>query len=113
MAGKHTLKVDKGTTFNFVFVIKTGVDPWNLTGYSATMKIRKGSIDGPILITLSTANGKISLTNLGKVTIGMTATETQNLIAGRHVYELDFTSGNQQVTRILEGKFIVTGAVTT
>ena len=107
MAGKHTLKVDKGTTFNFVFVIKTGVDPWNLTGYSATMKIRKGSIDGPILITLSTANGKISLTNLGKVTIGMTATETQNLIAGRHVYELDFTSGNQQVTRILEGRFLV------
>ena len=107
MAGKHTLKVDKGTTFNFVFVIKTGVDPWNLTGYSATMKIRKGSIDGPILITLSTANGKISLTNLGKVTIGMTATETQNLIAGRHVYELDFTSGNQQVTRILEGRFLI------
>ena len=107
MAGKHTLKVDKGTTFNFVFVIKTGVDPWNLTGYSATMKIRKGSIDGPILITLSTANGQISLTNLGKVTIGMTATETQNLIAGRHVYELDFTSGNQQVTRILEGRFLV------
>ena len=107
MAGKHTLKVDKGTTFNFVFVIKTGVDPWNLSGYSATMKIRKGSADGPVLITLTTANGKISLTNLGKVTIGMTATETQNLIAGRHVYELDFTSGNQQVTRILEGRFLI------
>ena len=107
MAGKYTLAVDKGTTFNFVFTIKTGVDPWNLTGYSATMKIRKGSADGPVLITLTTANGKISLTNLGKTTIGMTSTETENLIAGRHVYELDFTSGNQTVTRILEGRFLV------
>ena len=107
MAGKHTLKVDKGTTFNFVFVIKTGVDPWNLTGYSATMKIRKGSADGPILISLTTANGKISLDSNGKVTIGMTPAETQALIAGRHVYELDFTSGNQTITRILEGRFLV------
>ena len=56
------------------------------------MKIRKGSADGPVLITLTTANGKISLTNHGKTTIGMTSTETENLIAGRHVYELDFTS---------------------
>jgi len=37
----------------------------------------------------------------------MTPTETQALIAGRHVYELDFTSGNQTVTRILEGRFLV------
>jgi hypothetical protein len=48
----------------------------------------------------------------GRVTVSFDATTTGAISAGRYAYDLVLTSG-VTVTRILEGKFIVTGAVTT
>ena len=48
----------------------------------------------------------------GRVTVTFSATATGAIAAGRYSYDLVLTSG-VTVTRILEGKFIVTGAVTT
>jgi hypothetical protein len=48
----------------------------------------------------------------GRITVTLSATVTGAISAGRYAYDLVVTSG-VTVTRILEGKFIVTGAVTT
>jgi hypothetical protein len=48
----------------------------------------------------------------GTITVTIDADTTGAIAAGRYAYDLVLDSG-AEVTRILEGKFIVTGAVTT
>jgi hypothetical protein len=63
-------------------------------------------------VVASTANGRMTLGGIaGSVTVLIDATTTGAIGAGRYVYDLVLTSGTT-VTRYLEGKFIVTGAVT-
>jgi hypothetical protein len=48
----------------------------------------------------------------GRINVTLSAATTADIAAGRYSYDLVLDSGSE-VTRILEGKFIVTGAVTT
>jgi hypothetical protein len=47
----------------------------------------------------------------GRINITIDAETTGNIAAGRYAYDLVLDSG-AEITRILEGKFVVTGAVT-
>ena len=61
----------------------------------------------------STANGRMVLDQgNGRITVTLSAAITAAIVAGRYSYDLVLDSGGT-ITRILEGKFIVTGAVTT
>ena len=63
-------------------------------------------------VVASTDNGRMTLGGIaGSVTVLIDATTTGAIGAGRYAYDLVLTSGIT-VTRYLEGKFIVTGAVT-
>jgi hypothetical protein len=48
----------------------------------------------------------------GRITVTIDSTTTGAIDAGRYAYDLILNSGGT-ITRILEGKFVVTGAVTT
>jgi hypothetical protein len=48
----------------------------------------------------------------GRITVTINAATTGAIAAGRYAYDLVLDSGTE-ITRLLEGKFIVTGAVTT
>ena len=64
-------------------------------------------------LVASTANGYMVLDQgSGRVTVTVPASVTENIAAGRYSYDLVLDSGGT-VTRLLEGKFVVTGAVTT
>ncbi len=64
-------------------------------------------------VVASTANGRMVLTPLqGRINVTLSADITADIVASRYSYDLVLDSGSS-VTRILEGKFIVTGAVTT
>lgn len=63
-------------------------------------------------LVASTANGRIVLGGVaGRVTVTVDATTTGAITPARYSYDLVLDSGSV-VTRILEGKFVVTGAVT-
>ena len=63
-------------------------------------------------VVASTANGRMVLGgSAGSVTVTIDATTTGDISAGRYAYDLVLSSAGE-VTRILEGKFVVTGAVT-
>lgn len=112
MSAKYNLVCEQATTFNFVFTIKNGSTPWNLTGYTATMTVRPFVGASTTTVVATTANGRITLGGIaGSVTVSIDATTTGAIGAGRYAYDLVLTSG-ATVTRILEGKFVVTGAVT-
>jgi len=48
----------------------------------------------------------------GRITVTIPASVTEDIAASRYSYDLVLNSGGT-ITRILEGKFVVTGAVTT
>ena len=113
MSAKYNLVCDQATTFNFRFQIKNNSTPWNLTGYTGTMTVRPFVGASTTTVVASTANGRMSLdpTN-GRIEVTLSSTITGAITAGRYSYDLVLDSGSE-VTRVLEGKFIVTGAVTT
>jgi len=111
MAAAYNLVVPQATTFDFQFQIKTNNTVWDLTGYTATLTVRPflGSTSTTLLAT--TANGKITLDAVnGRATVVFTSTDT-NIKAQSYVYDFIFNSGTE-ITRILEGQFIVTAGVT-
>ena len=111
MTATYNLVCPQATTFVFQFQIKTGTTPWNLNGYTATMTIRPflGSTTTTLLAT--TENGKIVFDAYnGIVTVTFSAEDTL-IKAQDYVYDFVFDSGTV-VTRLLEGKFIVTAGVT-
>ena len=113
MSAKYNLVCDQATTFNFQFQIKNDSTPWDLTGYTGVMTVRPFVGASTTTVVASTANGRMVLTALtGRINVTLDATTTGNIAAGRYSYDLVLDSG-AEVTRILEGKFIVTGAVTT
>ena len=113
MSAKFNLVCDQNTTFNFQFVIQNDGVPWNLTGYTGTMTVRPFVGASTTTIVASTANGRMVLdAALGRVTITISSALTGAISAARYSYDLVLDSGTV-ITRILEGKFIVTGAVTT
>ena len=113
MSAKYNLVCDQATTFNFQFQIKNDSTPWNLTGYTGVMTVRPFVGATTTTVVASTANGRMVLTELtGRINITIDAATTAAIAAGRYAYDLVLDSG-AEVTRILEGKFIVTGAVTT
>ena len=111
MPASYNLVCPQATTFNFQFQTKTGTQPWDLTGYTATMTVRPflGSATTTLLAT--TENGKIVLDNFnGIATVTFSADET-NIKAESYVYDFVFYSGDT-VNRMLEAQFIVTAGVT-
>lgn len=112
MSAKYNIVCEKGTTFTFQFVIKNDATPWNLTGYLATMTVRPFIGASTTTVVATTDNGLIVLDALnGRITVTIPSTTTSGFTASRHEYDLVLDSGSV-VTRILEGKFIVTPGVT-
>ncbi len=112
MSAKYNLVCDQATTFNFQFQILNDQTPLNLTGYTGTMTVRPFVGASTTTVVASTANGLMVFDAAnGRVTVTISATTTGAIAAGRYSYDLVLTSG-VTVTRYLEGKFIVTGAVT-
>ena len=113
MSAKYNLVCDQATTFNFQFQMLENNTPLDLTGYTGTMTVRPFVGASTTTVVASTDNGYMVFdeTN-GRITVTLSATVTGAISAGRYSYDLVITSG-VTVTRILEGKFIVTGAVTT
>jgi hypothetical protein len=113
LSAKFNLVCDQATTFNFQFQILNNQTPWNLTGYTGTMTVRPFVGASTTTVVASTANGRMVFTPLqGRINVTLSAAITADIVASRYSYDLVLDSGSS-ITRILEGKFIVTGAVTT
>jgi hypothetical protein len=112
MSAKYNLVCDQATTFNFQFQILNNQTPWNLNGYSGVMTVRPFVGATTTTVVASTDNARMALDAVnGRITVTLSASITGAIAAGRYAYDLVLDSGGT-VTRILEGKFIVTGAVT-
>ena len=112
MSAKYNLVCDQATTFDFQFQILNDNTPWDLTNYVVVMTVRPFVGATTTTVVATDLNGRIAVDGPnGRITVTIDAVTTGNISAGRYSYDLVVDSGSV-VTRILEGKFIVTGAVT-
>ena len=111
MTATYNLVCPQATTFTFQFKIQTGNTTWNLSGYTATMTVRPFAGSTTTTLLATTENGKVELNvSPGLVTITFSATDT-NIKPENYVYDFVLYEGDV-VTRMLEGKFLVTAGVT-
>jgi hypothetical protein len=111
MAGSYNIVIDQGATWNWNFNVSTNGTPWNLSTYTFAMQVRESTASTSAYLTLP-ADGTVTMDASGNVSVTVSATKTNTLPAGRWVYDLELTSAGGQVTRLLEGRFIVNAQVT-
>ena len=101
----------QGATFDQQFIWKIDGAAVNLSTYTARMQVRKEYNSNPPVISLTTGSG-ITLTSTGQINIAMNATATSLVPGGTYRYDLELVSSSGEVTRLLEGLFIVSPEVT-
>ena len=111
--GKYNIVCPQGSTLSQQMTYSIDDVPVNLTGYSARMQVREKYASTNTELDLTTANGGIVLGgSAGTITINVNASATGELVAKDYVYDLELVSSSLIVTRLIEGKFIVTPEVT-
>lgn len=111
MTATYNLVCPQATTFEFQFRPQTDGVNWNLTGYTATMTVRPFAGSTTTTLLATTENGKIVIDPAqANVTVTFSAEETL-IKPESYVYDFVFYSGDI-VTRLLEGKFLVSAGVT-
>lgn len=108
MSGKYNIVAEQGATFNLNFRVETDGTPWNLTGYTFKMQVRRSTSATTTLLNITSA----TMNSVGHVSTTVSAGLMSSVPAGRWVYDIELTSSGGQVTRILEGRFIVSPQVT-
>jgi phage tail sheath gpL-like len=112
-AGIYNTTIDQGSLWSVVLVYTDSNNtPVNLTGYTAAMQLRQNYNSTTADLTLTTANGGITIVGAtGTITITATATQTGLLDPGFYVYDLELTSGSN-ISRLIQGQLTVAEQVT-
>ena len=122
LAGIYNITCQAGSTFGRTLTFKypdpasSPLDPtylpWNLTGYTARMQVRRTIDSSTVLISLTTENGRITLSGAsGIIELDISATDTST-ITSSGVYDLEIIGSNGIVSRILQGDFTLSPEVT-
>lgn len=112
LAGLLDIEIEQGATFDLVFIYQDEAgQPFDLTGMTARMQLRRTYNSPEPLISLTTENGRIVFDPfIGKITLKIAATDTATL-TGSGVYDLELVDGST-VNRILEGSYSICAEVT-
>ena len=110
--GKYNFICPQGATFSKQLTWTIDDDPVDLTTYEARMQVREKHSSTSTIVSLTTGNGDITLGGIaGTILIEIPAEITKNFVAKDYVYDLEMVASSV-VTRLLEGKFMVTPEVT-
>lgn len=107
MATKANLVIDQGATFSAdLDITDENGDAIQLSGYTASSQIRKWYTSTKYVEFTTAVNSDI-----GVITLSLTANQTALLTAGRYVYDVEITD-NVTISRIVEGIITVNPNVT-
>lgn len=111
IAGVYNITCEQGSTFTRTFTVfePDGETPYDFTGYSARMTIRRDIDSTEVLFAGTVANGAITIDNLnGQITVDMTAAQTA-AIQRDGVYDLEIfdTSIPPVVHKVVRGRFVL------
>ena len=107
MATKANLSIDQGSDYTTTITLTDGSGtPINISTYTGAGQIRK-------YYTSTTAvDFDITTANNGNITLTLDSNTTNNMIAGRYVYDVELTDINGNISRVLEGIVTIKPGVT-
>lgn len=127
LAGTYNMLTEQGSTMYRVISLEypdttdpTGETylPWDLSGYTARMQVRRLIEDTDFMIEITTENDGIVVESLGsadkgRIDLHMTASQTAGLDSDG-VYDLEIidTGGTGTVSKVIKGTFTVIPEVT-
>ena len=112
--GKLNLVCPQGSTFSRTLTYKLDENPVNLTGYNARLQIREFIYSQDFVLGVDSSSGSTNIYTGGSAgTIGVYIQPeiTKEFTPGDYVYDLEIYI-SENVYRLVQGKFIVTGEVT-
>jgi len=108
MATVQNIYIDQGSTFTLSLNVTDQFgDIKDLSDYTVTGQIRKSYYSS----TAVDFDAEASLPLEGEITISLTSTQTNNLKAGRYVYDVEIASELETI-RVVEGIVVVNPGVT-
>ena len=102
--------IDAGADFNQIFTLEgSNNSALNLTGYSATAKMKKhpASLNDTASFSVSIVNAQ-----LGQLKISLGSLTTKDIKPGRYSYDILLVSNAGIKSRVIGGSAIVTAGVT-
>lgn len=110
MAGTYNFTIEQGADFTRTFTWKDSAGALiNLTGYTARMKIKTGATT---IVSLTEVSGITLGGAAGTIVVAINAAATAAYTFSKAVYDLELVSGGGVVTRLLEGKVLLSREVT-
>ena len=117
-AGQYDITAEQGSTFALNMNYQDADDnPISLTGYTGGMQVRRYHSATGTLLNSNTSDVTFTIESTdaavptGNVQIDISAATMSTVPAGNHVYDIELHK-NGTVTRLIEGRFIVTPEVT-
>lgn len=111
-AGSYNIVCDQGATFGLHLTYEDqNSDPINLSSYQARMQVRAQKNSPTTILSLTHASG-LNLGSDGSIVISISADTTAALQPGDYVYDLELIAPSGAVTRLVQGRFRVSGEVT-
>lgn len=109
MATKANLVIDQGSTFSAELTLTDDIgDKIDLSTANAVSQMRKWYTSSNAVNFATAIN-----TSDGTITLSLTSSQTNSIIAGRYVYDVEVTDINTgETSRIVEGIVTVTPQVT-
>lgn len=113
MAVQYIVEIDQGADwfFNVTYENPAGT-PVNITSYTAALQLRSLPESTTAVLSLATGSGITITGPSGLVAVHATAVQTGAIIAGDYYYDLEITSPQGVVTRLVQGQAIVNPQVT-
>lgn len=107
---RAVLSMFRGDSHTLNIYIKNGTEVFNLTGYSAKLTVKK-TVDSATELQLY--GNEVTITPLeGLISIEISPEDTEGMIPGRHVYDIEITNGVKKYTPVSDD-FELKGDVTT
>jgi len=110
-AGDYDILCLQGATFNRTATWTIGGTAVNLTGWTAALQVRETYHSTTPVLSLTSGTGITLGGTAGTIFINASSTATAALPEGQYVYDLELNSG-AEITRLLQGNFIVSPEVT-
>lgn len=113
-AAQYNFTIEQGATFVLPIVKKDGTgSPVDFTSYQARMQVRQSPGAEPVLLEATTENNRLQIDGPhGKVTIVLSALDTEAITWRRGRYDLEMVAPDGTVTRLIEGQITVSREIT-
>jgi hypothetical protein len=124
IAGNYNILCQQGSSFARVIALEqprtpteanpAEYEPYPLTGHTARMQVRRTVDSETPLISLTTENGRISISGAaGLITLSISAADTaRGSLDSSGVYDLEIISSGGLVSRVIQGTFTLSLEVT-